>query len=170
MRKVGDYADYIDFKNQKVVRNVCSEYITTVSKRGNLSGTYSVFISNISKTPIYLEAGTYVWGAISNKFKKAEYAWYHNLVKQGGVISSYYTASQANCIAYTFSDSSINTVESAQQSIGDGFEVCYILYEPEETAITTPKLPTIQGTTIYSIDTTVQPSNMNVTYYATSKE
>jgi hypothetical protein len=33
-----------------------------------------------------------------------------------------------------------------------------------------PKLPTFKGTTIYSVDTTVQPSNMSVTYYATSKE
>lgn len=32
-----------------------------------------------------------------------------------------------------------------------------------------PTLPTIPGTTIYSVDTTTQPSNMEVTYYATQK-
>ena len=32
------------------------------------------------------------------------------------------------------------------------------------------KLPTFKGTTIYSIDTEVQPSNMEATYYSTSKE
>ena len=33
-----------------------------------------------------------------------------------------------------------------------------------------PKLPTVQGTTIYTVETEVQPSNMIVTYYATAKE
>ena len=33
-----------------------------------------------------------------------------------------------------------------------------------------PKLPTIKGTTIYSIETAIQPSNMSATYYSTSKE
>lgn len=33
-----------------------------------------------------------------------------------------------------------------------------------------PKLPTFKGTTIYSIDTEVQPSNMSATYYSTAKE
>ena len=33
-----------------------------------------------------------------------------------------------------------------------------------------PMLPTVQGTTIYTVETAVQPSNMIVTYYATAKE
>ena len=33
-----------------------------------------------------------------------------------------------------------------------------------------PKLPTFKGTTIYSIDTQIQPSNMEVSYYSTAKE
>ena len=33
-----------------------------------------------------------------------------------------------------------------------------------------PTLPTEQGTTIYTVETAVQPSNMEVTYYATAKE
>ena len=33
-----------------------------------------------------------------------------------------------------------------------------------------PDLPTFKGTTIYTIGTTVQPSNMEVTYYSTEKE
>ena len=32
-----------------------------------------------------------------------------------------------------------------------------------------PKLPTVKGTTIYSVETEVQPSNMSVEYYATRK-
>lgn len=33
-----------------------------------------------------------------------------------------------------------------------------------------PKLPTTKGTTIYSVETGVQPTNMNVEYYSTRKE
>ncbi len=33
-----------------------------------------------------------------------------------------------------------------------------------------PTLPTVQGTTIYTVDTAIQPSNMEITYYATAKE
>ncbi|MBO7240225.1 MAG: hypothetical protein J6V23_07065 [Bacteroidaceae bacterium] len=32
-----------------------------------------------------------------------------------------------------------------------------------------PRLPTFKGTTIYEVDTSVQPSNMEVTYYSTQK-
>lgn len=41
---------------------------------------------------------------------------------------------------------------------------------PTEKPISLPKLLTIKGTTVYTIDTTVQPANMSATYYATSKE
>lgn len=33
-----------------------------------------------------------------------------------------------------------------------------------------PILPTVQGTTIYTVDTAILPSNMEITYYATAKE
>lgn len=41
---------------------------------------------------------------------------------------------------------------------------------PTEKLITLPKLPTVKGTTVYTVDTTVQPTNMSAIYYATSKE
>ena len=39
-----------------------------------------------------------------------------------------------------------------------------------ETLTNPVKLPTFKGATVYTIDTTVQPSEMSATYYATSKE
>ena len=33
-----------------------------------------------------------------------------------------------------------------------------------------PKLPTVKGTTIYTVETEVQPSNMSVEYYSTRKD
>jgi hypothetical protein len=45
----------------------------------------------------------------------------------------------------------------------------YPLKTPTETDIVLPKLPTFKGTTIYSVDTKINPSNMNVTYYSSMK-
>ena len=62
-------------------------------------------------------------------------------------------------------------VEKASAWLSDKYiEVVYICKEPIETPITQPNLPTIKGTTIYSIDTTTQPTNMSATYYSTVKE
>ena len=55
-------------------------------------------------------------------------------------------------------------------TLEEPFMVYFPLVEAEETPITLPKLPTKKGTTIYTIGTTIQPTNMSATYYATSKE
>lgn len=47
--------------------------------------------------------------------------------------------------------------------------ITYILKEPTEETISIPKLPTIKGTTIYEIGTSLNASNMEATYYSTSK-
>ena len=49
-------------------------------------------------------------------------------------------------------------------------EIYYILETAKETSVAIPELPTVKGTTVYTVDTSVQPTNMIVTYYATSKE
>ena len=171
LRKVGDYYDYIDFETQKLVRRIYHEKITTVREMSSISGTYKIFLSTISKRPIYISAGgAQVWGAMSNKFKNAGDVLYTQLTGKSGVISTYLTSSWVYSVAYTFSDHEINTVAKAKTEIGDGFDVYYQLYTPIETDITLPVLPTIRGTTIYSIDTGANPSNMKVTYYSTSKE
>ena len=169
LRKIGNYADYIDFENQKVMRRICNEHITKVTGASSLSGTYKIFLSDLSNKPFVTGPnGSYTGYAMSNKFISYPGA-YGTLVKFPKRIMSYLTSKNEPKAAYTF-DKTITTIQQAQSAIGDGFEICYVLNEPIETPITLPKLPTVKGTTIYSIETSIQPTNMSATYYSTMKE
>lgn len=46
-------------------------------------------------------------------------------------------------------------------------DICYILATPTEENISLPPLHTFKDTTIMSVDTTVLPSNIKVTYVRT---
>ena len=165
LRKAGDYADCIDFENQKVVRNIKQEIITEIDVMSGDKTTYVKFTPQISEKPLINGKGTLGTGmAISNKFKSINVS-YRYLGDYGGVIMPYITSSNKNTVALTFNDTSINTITEAQAAIGDGFDVCYILAEPTEEDIELPKLPQFKGTTIYEVDTTIKPSGMEVCYY-----
>ena len=164
LRKVGEYADYIDYENSKVIRYIYNEYITSVYNKSSVAGTYSMFLSEISKTPLLTGASSSPTGyAISNKFSRFE-GRYHGLINNANSIQSYITSGGLNRVAYTFDDSAINTVEQAQEKIGNGFEVCYVLAEPIEQLLELPKIPTHKGTNIIEIGTEIQPSEVIVEF------
>ena len=168
LRKVDSYADYIDFKNGKVVRKIYNEFLTTVSAMSSDSTTYKKFLTDISQKPlIFLEPGEHIVQTrgyvMSNKFKTIEDA-YNVLGNRVNCILPYITTQGINRVAYTFDDSAITTVEQAQEKIGNGFDVYYVLGTPTEETIEPPNIPTIKGTTILEVDTTIQPSNMEVVY------
>ncbi len=159
LRKIGNYADYIDFENGKVVRKIYNEFITKVNSKSGLAGTYSMFLTPITKKPKYIG---YIGYAISNKFKRHT-GNYSVLASIPNAIQSYITTSGSNRVAYTF-DTTITTVEQAQEEIGEGFDVYYVLAEEELQPIELPNIPTHKGTTILSVDTKIQPSNAEVKY------
>ena len=176
LRKVGDYADYINFEKSLVFRKIYKEYFTKVTSTSSESTTYKKFITPISKKPLIkstilnsTNVGDMRGYAISNKFVQSEVN-YNNLGKYPNLIQTYIPTGGGYRVANTFDDSSITTVAQANEKIGDGFDVCYVLEEQIEESIELPNLPTFKGTTIYTIDTSIQPSNMEVTYYSTSKE
>lgn len=171
LRKVGDYADYVDLENGKVVRNITYERIDTVTTK---SSTGLVFLSPISKKPLLTtKTGNLVGYAMSDKFTRHTdvYSNLPNKASTNALIQTYRTSSGgAYRVAYTFGNSSITTLALAQEAIGDGFDVFYALATPTETSITLPNLPTFKGTSIISADTTVQPSNAEIEYYSNVKE
>jgi hypothetical protein len=167
LREIADYTDYIDFENSKVVRYIYNEFLTKVrSKSSSVSGVYSVFFADISKKPYSTNALGF---AMSNKFERSTAA-YGNLHRYGGQIRSYVTQAGVNVVAYTFDDTSITTVEQAQEKIGDGFDVNYVLASPIEEAIELPNIPTLKGATILEVDTETQPSNMEAVYVSEGVE
>lgn len=170
LRKVDDYADYVDFENGKVVRHIAYERIDTIT---NKSSNANVFFSEIAQKPILTISNNAAIGyAISDKFQKNKFSYASILATAGKAnwIQSYITLSGDYRVAYIFDDPAITTVALAQEKIGDGFDVIYALATPTETTITLPTLPTFKGTTVISADTTIQPSNAEVTYYSTLKE
>lgn len=165
LRKIGDYADIIDYDGLKVVRKIKKETITEIGAMSGDVTTYKRFTTPISAKPLLTDSGTSAKGmAISNKFQSI-FVEYKNLGEYGGVIMPYITTAKKNTVALTFTDSRIKTLEKAQSAIGDGFEVCYILSDPIDENLNLPKLPQFKGTTIYEVQTEVPPSGIEVCYY-----
>lgn len=165
LRKIDEYADHIDFKNQKVVRRIYHEKITDIVEKSGMAGDYSIFLSAISKRP-YREGSKGF--AVSDSFIKFTKV-YGDLVWNGGYITSYITTAGGYRAAYTFNDATINTIELAQEKIGDGFDVYYILETPIEESIVLPKILTKKGTCVIDIDTQVPPSKTQYQYYKGGK-
>ena len=170
LRKIGDYSDYIDFEKKQVVRKIYKENITTVSGKSSITGTYAIFYSRINKNAL-------LWGidgslrggyAISNKFEQSKY-YYEYMVSYPNIIQSHQTTSGAYVAAYTFGDSSINTVALAKEKIGDGFEINYVLQKEIPETIELTNIPTFKGTTIIEVDTDVNASNMELKYWGKGK-
>lgn len=170
LRKVGDYADYIDFESRKLVRKIYHEFLDTVTTVSSDSTTYKRFLTDISKKPFLSNiseySGSTIGYAISNKFKRSTYI-YNQLGRELNsinLIQSYITTQGINRVAYTFDDSSITTIERAQEKIGDGFDVYYVLAEPSEESIELPELIVSTNTSVISVDTTVPCSSIEAKY------
>lgn len=167
LRKVGDYADIINFSENEVIRKTYQETITDVTGVSSSTTSYKRFTCRISQKPLISTDGevSHTRGiVISDKFKSTEEA-YNNLGKYGGFIIPYITTSGASSVALTFTKTNVKTVEAAQEAIGDGFDVCYILATPVSEKINLPKLPQYKGTTIYEVLTDTPPSGIEVCYY-----
>lgn len=160
LRKIEDYVDYLDFENKKVYRNIYQEFITEIGSTSSLKGTYKIFLCIIDKTPRFVGQTGY---AISNKFIQYTKG-YPTLFDNGGAIQSYITSGGLNRIAITFNDTSITTIEQAQEKIGDGFDVCYLLAETLEEDVELPNILLNKGKNRIEIDTTLIP-NIEIKYY-----
>lgn len=159
LRKVGEYEDVLDFANRRVVRNIASQYITTVDSKSITERTYSMFLSNLDKKTKY---ETNIAHCMSNKFKPGQYS-YTQMPTRANIIQTYVTNTGASRVAYTFDG--IYTLAEAQELIGDGFEVCYVLDSFETEAIELPSLPQYRGNTTYETNTQTFPSGIEVEYY-----
>ena len=176
LRKVGSVADTIDFENQKVIRRI-KKWMFTEWDRSYGIDYYSDRMS---------ASQTWTTCCIAIPFKNMAYGYSNKTVshfKRGtnGQAFSWKTATHGIYSAHSensriYIDLGDNkSLYNSSNSISNWeyWNEAYVigeLAEPTETPITLPKLPTIKGTTIYSIDTAIQPTNMSATYYSTAKE
>lgn len=167
------YYDEIDFKTNILIRNLSEKtFVGTANENWKFSqetdSKIHFYIGGISNNCSF---GGTLESAMCDKF-----------------VGSYTNATTSNSlegfsVAYTTSMAYIGIFKSRLTDAGltvdlDGFKtwlsqnpvtITYILKESTEENISIPKLPTIKGTTIYEIGTSLNASNMEATYYSTSK-
>ena len=158
LRKTKNYADYIDFENKEVVRKINEVY--------KLSGDYGQYgdIACIDALLSSIGVGTGTYGETENNVICSH-------LKQGKILFTNISGKTlgfylSECgIDYT-SDTAMDEFKSlvAQWNKSGQLQILYALKTPKRKAIDLPKLPTFQGTTIYEIDTSVNPSGMEACY------
>ncbi len=163
LRKVGDYADYVDFKNQKVVRCIgeitldgtenwvyqeSSNMIYLSIKNKNLSRTFDSFSTHFlfsdSKNaidPYFVVVNTSTLGNVVLRFNQ-----------------------QGDNIIYSTADE-FKTFLVDQYNSGNPVKLLCNCYNVVETAVTIPNLtaPKSERATIM-VDTSIKPSNMKIKY------
>lgn len=146
LRKIEDYADYIDFENGKVVRNI-GQIIY------NGSGTwYSYALSNGYLTPNTIFPNEQP--VMCNLFVNSQIN-----IKTLAIRKNF-----DNLYVYGVSDIYPTVDEWKSFLSNTNMEVIGKLVTPIEETIKLPNIPTHKGTNIIEVDTTIQPSNMEVTH------
>ena len=177
LRKVGNYADYIDFKHQKVVRNIFKHSLNTGFSiyrklnnvirfvadgpfgkcdyhiRSTIFGNYSGF-SNDKETVFHHPTSMYA-------FYWSVY-WHRLGLTYDG--TNVYRTDDAEQTPLTDSEI-VNIAKEWLNTLSDkDREVYIILGVPSEKSTTLSALKTFKGTNIISVDTNISPSNIQVQY------
>ena len=157
LRKIGDYADYIDFVREKVIRNI--KEITL-----NGSENWAKYPSTNTNT-YYIAISDSIKGfstSLCNRFKNIPYGAWQSSISDG----LYSDHSSLNYKYFRTPDNNtITTLEEFKNWLSiHNANLTYTLNTPTEEDIELPIIPSIKGTTIYSVGTQVQPSNMYIKY------
>ena len=156
LRKVGDYADYIDFKNQKVIRKIyecnASSMLYTIQNASTENGLIRNGYFYTSPAMIRGEA----LSGFCNVLPVDKSVW--NTTKVEAI-----RFGQNNPVLYVYTKNTFSSKEELLDYLGDAI-ITYILDTPTEEPISLPTLKTFKGTTIMSVDTSIQPSNIKTKY------
>lgn len=151
LRKIGDYADRIDFKEKCVVRNCSAIDLGSLRYNAAEGNRFVATIPDIAKIsirrlPMYCD----VYGVLTNGETFSEN--FNNVIYNGGFATNVYVHD------YRFTSAS-----ELKNSLSNTF-----LYYPLANSITTPialpEIPAFSGTTIIETDTEIQPSDIEITY------
>ena len=164
LRKIGDYADYIDFKNQKVVRNV--KQITlddSLTYNSSNSSTYILFRGKL----VLADKKIFNSTDSGNRALMSE-----NFPINGKCISAQTNTEDSlssyhddNAIYLSFADllreNTTNEQFSAYISLHP-INLHYVLKTPTEESITVPNLSIYPNSSNVSIGTSIEPSNVEI--------
>ena len=158
LRKVGEYADYLDLTNKKVVRNV-KEKILSSSDKLFITGRGISFTENVD---IIKPSSTLTLPLVMcSHYNKSE--WTYTMptagTKEGVSINS-----TARLIGFY---DSVNTTSLEKfKAFLDSNEVKlnYLLVTPTEENIDVPEIPSLTGNVTYSIGTSIKPNKLEYGY------
>lgn len=159
LRKVGDYADYIDFENGKIVRNVKTVALQKADAQYSWISKKGVAFKNVLSENLNRAKG------LCNR---------ENLfTADGGETTTMWVGVESKWVYWIgiLDYLGMTTIDEFNEWLANNpTYVYYGTHNPTETLITLPNIPTFRGTSILNADTTIQPSNAEVTYYSIVKE
>ena len=138
LRKVGEYADYIDFNNKKVVRNV-GKFVFNGKEAWVKQNNGAYILNQLQYRPLSAMCDKFIFEESTKSWtENGKFGW-----NTGGIIWF---------MTDDFSSVSKNNIT-----------VYYQLQNPTEKSITLPSIQTLDGVSTLSINTGVQPSNVKLT-------
>ena len=178
LRKVGSYADYIDFKNQKVVRNIIKHSLAVDSIYRKLNNVirFGGMYWDIHQKGDYNMRST-IFRNISSWHSEIENIFHHN-----GAYYIYYWSVYWHRLGLTYDGTNVYRTDDTEQTpltdseiiniakqwlntLSDKDKEIYMIRSKStEKSITLPALKTFKGTNIISVDTNISPSNIQVQY------
>lgn len=162
LRKIGDFADYIDFLRGKVVRNIIKDILEVrgLSSIGTVDGYYNYNRLYNSRKVINDQNQKQVF---SNKMIGLSIADYKSYVGECISCNNSNTAIFLKISNNRFSEYSI---AAANQWLNENpVDIYYVVNTPIEESITLEPIPLQDGINNIITETTIQPSNVVVEYY-----
>jgi hypothetical protein len=161
LRKVGDYADVVDFEKGVVVRNVKNKIFTGDENFGAVgqSSTSKLYRYAIGMTDMPNLYSDYI--LVSNYFLTG-----NNRVLDNSSVPSvgiFFTSRIAFSTAIATKAEFQNWIKNLYAS--NPLYVYYPLTNSVEEPISLPMLPQFKGTTVYEVQQDIPPSGIEVCYY-----
>lgn len=165
LRKMDIYTDYIDFENSKVVRVIKPSQI-------NGNSSFSKFGAVTNYSAFYMENREMVKSDVLMNFKilSNKFRYYHcGTANTNGSWSGDYQIGTAvtstyRRICFTLPNTITDSTSAKEWFKENPVDYYFPLETPIEEEIELPNIPTIKGTTLLSVDTKIQPSNLEVVY------
>lgn len=157
LRKVGDYADYIDFETGKVVRNIGSHNFDGSESwvlTGDTSTNYQGFA--VASKNYNVKIGTFA--CMSDRFP-------YSSTNKANICQIKNGSYGMRIIASSDIVPNLTTSEFEQWLSNNNTMILYPLETPTEETIELPTIPTHKGTNIITVDTDIKPSKMEMVYY-----
>ena len=166
LRKIGDYTDYIDFENKKVVRAIGKLDLSSVSWRMPATNDTNAVFCNLVNTVICDFKSDTEKSLCTHFTWKTKASGYQNALNRGVGLYPYKDGNYK----YIYFVTPLEIASSKDGWVrfveGENMELYYILNEEKEEQIELPKIATNKGTNTTKINTNIEPSNMKVEYYA----